>query len=860
MYKEKLLTVIMIALFLSLCVATNISAATITVPTDYLTIQQAVDASSAGDTIYIKNGIYYVPNLAPIGGALVKISKDNLTLEGQSRDGVILTGRTDKSGGPDVKWIKGIHVEADNVTIKNLTVRGFKGGIGQESHGFGIVFRDFEGSEIDGGRVENVRLLDNGYALAAYLVGSLVVSDSIIHENESEGIYLYSCWPDVEIAGNIVSDGSSGISLISSMATLSRNDVSGTTSQAILLNGSSHITATENTISDNTGWGVMLIGASQNIQLLCNTIADNGMGGIQLTGTITNSRFDFNNIYGNTGFGAKNSTGVLLNFENNWWGDSTGPYHLTTNPSGLGDRVSNKIDYRPWLNAVKDMYWKDYNGKAPGGYMPDIDQNQNFDGIAGIEKNYCSPTAEADSLWWLAQKHGLDLGLTDVNGDGLTNVLDLVQELAVLMKTNQGVDYVGTLPQDQVSGINSFLLDHNLDNALYVHKMDKPTFAWIEQEVKSCQDVKLDLGFYKVVSVTHPTLTTWKVKWARCGGHAVDVAGVDSNNSIIALSDPDADNAEVGLAGIVRGPNHIHPTGHNDAVSASHDIFFVGTSKSPGGSYGLTGPYWSDNPYLCNRYQENNGPLAVKTVTYSANPLVKKGQIYTEIETAVVVSPKINMVIQPNGGEIITSGSAYTIKWSAPAGAVKYRLMYTVDNGTTWEYIKEEDTDPDSPSFGSMIPVVVAGTSYVWTVPAPPNTTNTCLVKVIAYDASDDPIGADTSDSTFTIKVLDVTSPDGGEILTSRDVWFITWKTYETIRDVATTSLSYSLNGGTNWTLIKTLTGDPQWYSWTVPNVATIKTHCKVKVELKDSTNVIIGNDVSGSVAYPEFTIKPLSP
>jgi hypothetical protein len=39
---------------------------------------------------------------------------------------------------------------------------------------------------------------------------------------------------------------------------------------------------------------------------------------------------------------------LAVNAEDNWWGDESGPYHPTTNPSGLGDQVSNYVDYDPW--------------------------------------------------------------------------------------------------------------------------------------------------------------------------------------------------------------------------------------------------------------------------------------------------------------------------------------------------------------------------------------------------------------------------------------------------------------------------------------------------------------------------------
>jgi len=61
----------------------------------------------------------------------------------------------------------------------------------------------------------------------------------------------------------------------------------------------------------------------------------------------------FNNIYGNVGYGAQvvgSPTNLFeLTATENWWGDISGPQHATTNPGGLGDEVSNNVDYTPWL-------------------------------------------------------------------------------------------------------------------------------------------------------------------------------------------------------------------------------------------------------------------------------------------------------------------------------------------------------------------------------------------------------------------------------------------------------------------------------------------------------------------------------
>ena len=57
------------------------------------------------------------------------------------------------------------------------------------------------------------------------------------------------------------------------------------------------------------------------------------------------------NIYGHPQYGVRNgAAGYIINAEYNWWGDSTGPYHPDSNPGGLGDPVSDYVDFIPWLD------------------------------------------------------------------------------------------------------------------------------------------------------------------------------------------------------------------------------------------------------------------------------------------------------------------------------------------------------------------------------------------------------------------------------------------------------------------------------------------------------------------------------
>jgi hypothetical protein len=221
--------------------------------------------------------------------------------------------------------------------------------------------------------------------------------------------------------------------------------------------------------------------------------------------------------------------------------------------------------------------------------------------------------------------------------------------------------------------------------------------------------------------------------------------------------------------------------------------------------------------------------LRFRSIDNDGNLESVKTQLYTINTGCPVVT--VNL---PNGGEIIPSGSQYSIGWCAPSQAVKFTLKYSIDNGSTWKLIAKN----------------ITGTSYNWTVPTPANNRKECLVKVMGYNASGTQVGSDKSNSTFTIEVVKLTSPDGEEILQQSNTHIITWQTNATIRLVAQVKLSYSVNGGTSWTAVKTLTGNPGSYNWTVPNVSS--SSCKVKVVLKDSGGVTVGNDISDGV----FTIQ----
>ena len=219
----------------------------------------------------------------------------------------------------------------------------------------------------------------------------------------------------------------------------------------------------------------------------------------------------------------------------------------------------------------------------------------------------------------------------------------------------------------------------------------------------------------------------------------------------------------------------------------------------------------------------------------------------TTVTGNFTIAGRFITVTSPNGGEVIPSGSVFSVQWVSPSDAVKFVLMYSVDNGITWVSIPNASN-------------VITGTSYNWTVPKPwDNRKNKCLIKVKGYDTKGIKIGADKSNVPFTIEVVKVTSPNGGETLTPDNLLTIAWTINATKKSVAKVKLYYTKDGGTTWLLIDKLTDSgyltegSHSYLWRVPTAGRRKENCKVKVEIKDTSRNTLAQDKSDGY----FTIQP---
>jgi hypothetical protein len=231
--------------------------------------------------------------------------------------------------------------------------------------------------------------------------------------------------------------------------------------------------------------------------------------------------------------------------------------------------------------------------------------------------------------------------------------------------------------------------------------------------------------------------------------------------------------------------------------------------------------------------------------TWTGNPYVT-GPITDDCTvTATFAAFTAVTLLAPNSGEILPSGSNYTIRWEAPPEAVKFKLKLSVDNGLTWAPITTD---------------FVSGIEHFWTVPKPWGNKRKCFIKVVGYNASNTKLGIDASDESFAIEVVKLESPNGGVGVTypSGVPLTITWTTNATKKSVAKVKLYYTKNGGLTWLPIATLKdsvsitpGLHSYNDW-IPTVGEDKNNCKVKVVLMDAAGNVLGQDASDNY----FTIQ----
>jgi hypothetical protein len=251
------------------------------VPSEYPTIQAAVDAAGPGDLVLIDRGVYR---------ETVDVATPGITIRGVDRNEVIIDGEFERANGVQVLFTDGVVVE--NLTSMNHTVNGF----------FWNGARGFRGSYLTA--------VNNGdYGIYAFDSGDGVFEHSYASGSPDASFYIGQCNPCEAVITNSIGEysglgysgtnASTDIYIINNVFRYNGAGVAPNTLDSELLPPAMNVVVAGNLIHDNgyedfphknaqwttQGNGIVVAGVADSI-ITKNRIFNHPLNGIQLTVSI----------------------------------------------------------------------------------------------------------------------------------------------------------------------------------------------------------------------------------------------------------------------------------------------------------------------------------------------------------------------------------------------------------------------------------------------------------------------------------------------------------------------------------------------------------------------------------------------
>jgi hypothetical protein len=302
---------------------------------DYTTIQPAIEAAAAGDTILIGPG-RYTENapFSPLPGSWVEptyvgVTREDLTIRGTNRDAVIIGPTTQNfvGFGP-----KGIAAQADveRVTIENLTVENVHDGMYLGVDGQAVVSGCLlRGCDLGILGTDGVTLRAQGCEVYRCREGMILfegndleVLDSMFREH-SVGVTYLSC-TRAYVRSCSFTDGGGGVKYSQSDGAIERCSFSGNQNYAIISHQGSQLHAEDNTMYGGTR--SMIIYNSAHVSGAGNVIAGSTTASVLLQSKST-CTLRFNDILPAQGYAVQADTYLAgayeLDLTNNYWGVET---------------------------------------------------------------------------------------------------------------------------------------------------------------------------------------------------------------------------------------------------------------------------------------------------------------------------------------------------------------------------------------------------------------------------------------------------------------------------------------------------------------------------------------------------------
>jgi parallel beta-helix repeat protein len=337
-----------------------VTAAVHYVPSEYPTIQAAIDASNPGDTIMVANGTYYE-----------NIVVDKwLKIRGENRSNTVIDGR--ERGNV-------VTIKADKVEISGFTIRnGGNNYVGVDAAGFrslsishnvfaaneaGIDLWDSDGNIIInnvffnntvngiyllfclGNEISNNTFYEGNYGIRVELSNNTYIAGNNV-TNASYGIYITRSTNNTVIDNTLSSNSFGVTSAYGDNIIIRNNRISGSTYGIYLYQSTEH-SLTNNTVSNNPSYGIYLA-YSHTSTLKGNTLTENDWG-ITLYGSTSNLIVESWTSHNTYGFYVVSDSNQNKVYHNNFVDNAKQAY---------ADLSSSNT----WDDGKHGNYWSDYKG------------------------------------------------------------------------------------------------------------------------------------------------------------------------------------------------------------------------------------------------------------------------------------------------------------------------------------------------------------------------------------------------------------------------------------------------------------------------------------------------------------------
>ena len=357
--------------------------------THFDTIQEGIDAVASGGTVYVAAGTYTEQLI--INKSITLMAENSPVLDFSSFSGST-KHIVDTQGAHDE--VAGIYVNASDVTIDGFHFIGIAPDnmSNQLDSGLNTVIRAY--TTADNLTVQNC-VFDPPTGSAGRVAITVKWADNLRFLNNEINDYIYGV--------NLVDQGDPIDNALVQGNTFTQTQymtatIGGTTydiCEGVQLWLGDNLQVINNTFigpgttgTGNTAAGMIVAvldfnnyfdsGGTKTIKVENNTIenyydgVDTCSNGIIEGNTISNNAIgvyvedvsgiaptiNYNNIEDNSQYGVINdNTAIVIDATYNWWGDNSGPYDPSDdratggdyNPLGKGDKVSDNVDYRPWI-------------------------------------------------------------------------------------------------------------------------------------------------------------------------------------------------------------------------------------------------------------------------------------------------------------------------------------------------------------------------------------------------------------------------------------------------------------------------------------------------------------------------------